>query len=433
MKVTNLRRKLAAALAAAGMLSPGVIRAANLDTNLLANPGFESVDVNTHPPGTVAGEIAYQDPLLLNWGGTRQGFAYSHDGTNGAFNYANGTPLASGSHYYFTANAVPNAFVPPGDIDAAGQLFQDIDVSTGDSRTLIDGGAAKYNVSGFFNTYLDDNDLGHVHLDFLNGSNVSIGTAEVVAQGPLTDWVPNAASGLIPAATRTVRVSIFGVANAGGPDAYIDNVDFRVSSAVYQPTLSITVDRNTGTMTLSNLTGGAVNIKSYQVASAIESLNPDPAKWKSIADNYDAGIPGPNQVDATHNWSKLTDPVANTDLSEADLESAFGRVARGRSNGQPGKCGRVDLNPAGRPDVRVHLRNTTPPRCCGLYRQRRPAARAGRLERQRQHHFGGLGHSAGQSARQSEQPVTGRSVSAGRYHGRSPEQFRRFHRLQNRL
>ena len=109
MKVTNLRRKLVAALAAAGMLTPGVIRAANLDTNLLANPGFESVDINTHPPGTVAGEIAYQDPLILNWGGTRQGFAYSHDGTNGAFNYANGSPLASGGHYYFTANAVPNS------------------------------------------------------------------------------------------------------------------------------------------------------------------------------------------------------------------------------------------------------------------------------------------------------------------------------------
>ena len=171
-----------------------------------------------------------------------------------------------------------------------------------------------------------------MHLDFLNGSNVSVGTAEVVAQGPLSDWVPNAASGLIPTATRTVRVSIFGDANAGGPDAYIDNVDFRVSSSVYQPTLSITVDRNTGTMTLSNLTGGAVNIKSYQIASAFESLDPDPAKWKSIADNYDAGSPGPNQVDSSHNWSKLTDPAANTDLSEADLESAFGAsLAAGRT------------------------------------------------------------------------------------------------------
>jgi hypothetical protein len=332
MKVTNLRRKLVAALAAAGMLTPGVIRAANLDANLLANPGFELVDINVQPPGTNPGDAAYQDPLLLNWGGTRQGFAYSHDGSNGAFNYANGSPLANGGHYYFTANAVPNAFQPPGDIDAAGQLYQDIDVSTGASRTLIDGGTARYNVSGFFNTYLTDNDIGHVHLDFLDGSSASVGTAEVIAKGSLDAWVPNSANGLIPAATRTVRVSIFGVANAGGPDAYIDNVDFRVTSGTYNPTLAIAVDRNTGAVTLANNTGAAINIKSYQIASAFESLNPDPAKWKSIADNYDAGSPGPNQVDAAHNWTKLTDPAANTDISEADLESALGAsLANGRT------------------------------------------------------------------------------------------------------
>ena len=332
MKVTNLRRKLVAALAAAGMLTPGVIRAANLDTNLLANPGFEVVDTNVHPPGTSLGGFAYADPLILNWGGTRQGFAYSHDGTNGAFNYANGSPLANGGHYYFTAHAVPNDFVPPGDLDAAGQLYQDIDVSTGASRTLIDGGAARYNVSAFFNTYQTDNDIGHVHLNFLDGTSNSVGTAEVIAKGSLDAWVPNSANGLIPAATRTVRVSIFGVANQGGPDAYIDNVDFRVTSGAYNPTLAISVDRNTGAVTLTNNTGAAVNLKSYQIASAFESLNPDPLKWKSIADNYDAGSPGPNQVDAAHNWTKLTDPTANTDLSEADLESALGAsLANGRT------------------------------------------------------------------------------------------------------
>jgi hypothetical protein len=295
-----------------------------LDTNLLANPGFESVDTNIHPPGTVAGNAAFLDPLVLNWTGPRPGFAYSHNGAGGTFDYANGGPLAGGGNYYFTANAVPNDFQPPGDINAADQLFQDIDVSTGPTRTLIDTGSARYNVSGFFNTFEDDNDIGHLHLNFLNGSSVSVGTADVVAHGPFTSWVPNAASGFIPTATRSVRVSIFGVANAGGPDAYIDNVDFRVSANVVQPTLSISVDRNTGTMTLSNLTTGSVNIKSYQIASAFEALDPDPTKWKSIADNYDAGSPGPNQIDPTHNWTKLTVPTANGDLSETDLESALG-------------------------------------------------------------------------------------------------------------
>lgn len=324
MKVTDLRRKLAAALSAGGLLAPSAVYAANLDTNLITNPGFELVDTNTHPPGTVAADAAFLNPLILNWTGPRPGFAYSHNGTGGTFNYANGTPLAGGGNYYFTANSVPNAFQPPGDINAVDQMYQEIDVSTGPTRTLIDTGNARFNVSGFFNTFENDNDTGHVHLNFLNASNVSVGTAQVVAHGPLNGWVPNSATGFIPAATRTVRVSIFGDANTGGPDAYIDNVDFRVSASVVQPTLSITVDRNTGTVTLSNLTPGAVNIKSYQIASAFESLDPANAKWKSIAENYDAGNPGPNQVDSLHNWVELTDPNTRTDLSEADLESAAG-------------------------------------------------------------------------------------------------------------
>ena len=84
----------------------------------------------------------------------------------------------------------------------------------------------------------------------------------------------------------------------------------------------VTVNRDTGGLTLFNQTGGAVNIKSYSITSAFEAL--DPANWLSIADNYDAGSPGPNQVDAAHNWSELTDPTANGDLSEADLQSADG-------------------------------------------------------------------------------------------------------------
>jgi hypothetical protein len=86
--------------------------------------------------------------------------------------------------------------------------------------------------------------------------------------------------------------------------------------------LEITVNRATGGITLSNRTGSAVNIKSYSITSAFEAL--EPANWLSIADNYDAGSPGPNQVDAAHNWSELTAPTANGDLSEADLQSALG-------------------------------------------------------------------------------------------------------------
>jgi hypothetical protein len=49
-----------------------------------------------------------------------------------------------------------------------------------------------------------------------------------------------------------------------------------------------------------------------------------PANWVSIADNYDNGNPGINQIDSAHAWSELTDLATHTDLSEADLQTGDG-------------------------------------------------------------------------------------------------------------
>jgi hypothetical protein len=102
----------------------------------------------------------------------------------------------------------------------------------------------------------------------------------------------------------------------------MDNVEFLVSNEVIQPTLGITIDRDTGGIMVSNQTGGPVNLSGYSITSAFEGLAP--ANWLSIAENYDAGNPGPNQIDATHQWNELTDPNAHGDLSEADLQSGDG-------------------------------------------------------------------------------------------------------------
>ena len=70
MKVTDLRRKLRAALAAGGLLAPGIAHAADLNTNLILNPGFENVDINTSV------QVAGSDPATFavkinDWGGTK--------------------------------------------------------------------------------------------------------------------------------------------------------------------------------------------------------------------------------------------------------------------------------------------------------------------------------------------------------------------------
>jgi hypothetical protein len=144
----------------------------------------------------------------------------------------------------------------------------------------------------------------------------------VLTPPTVSTWNQTFKGGSIPVGTATVRVSLFGTAFFGSPDGYMDNVDVQVTNEVLQPFLEITVDRDTGGITLSNRTGSPVNLKSYSITSAFEGL--EPANWLSIAENYDKENAGPNQVDAAHSWSELTNPTAHSDLSEADLESGLG-------------------------------------------------------------------------------------------------------------
>jgi hypothetical protein len=320
MKVTDLRRKLLAALAAGGLLAPGAIQAADLNTNLVVNPGFETVDLNVSAGGLRAVKI-------LNWtGGSAMGFAYSHNGALNSMgqaipNYANGDPLAGGGSFYFTSNASGAGPPVQPDITAPGQVAQVIDVSANPSGSLIASGNAVYSLSAFFNSFLDDGDFGTVQAEFRNASAAVLGTVSASTRN-LDDWTPAGQSGLIPVGTASVQISVFGTALAGGPDGYIDNVSFRIGNETIMPNLELTVNRDTGALTLTNRTGSPVNIKSYSITSEFGAL--EPANWLSIADNYDAGNPGPNQFDPAHQWIELTDSATNGDLSEADLQAAAG-------------------------------------------------------------------------------------------------------------
>ncbi len=335
MKVTNLRRKLLAALAAAGMLSPAMARAANLNQNLVVNGGFENVDLST-----LGG---YNAPLILDWTPSSintSGFAYSHDGskTNGGcggpepscivpdyarYQFTDSVPPDSG-HWYFTSNRIPFSGVDY--IDQPGEFYQDIDVSTGNSANLIASGLGAFNLSAYLSSYHhgNDSDFANAHLQFRSSSGTVLGTALLSDSdpGPANVWNLNTKTGSVPVGTATVRLSLYGTKDNGigaGPDGYIDNVDFRVTNL---PKLAIVIDRSTGNITLKNLTNSAVPISGYSITSGFEGMAP--ANWLSIADNYDSGNPGPDQVDATHAWSKLTGASTHTDLSEADLASGLG-------------------------------------------------------------------------------------------------------------
>ncbi len=214
MKLMNLKKKIAAALVAAGFLVGGVA----LGQNLVTNGGFESIDNSVSMGG-------YNAVLVLDWTApTGDGYAYSHDGSlnsggSAIPDYANGGPLAGGGSFYFTSNANSP------DNDASNPIQQDVDVSG--LSSLIMGGAARYSLSAYFSSYSQDGDTGTVLVDFLDSGGGSLGTASITDSDPST-WTQESTSGLVPAATSLVRVMAYGNAVRGGPDGYIDNIDFRI-------------------------------------------------------------------------------------------------------------------------------------------------------------------------------------------------------------
>jgi hypothetical protein len=219
MKIYNWRRKLAATLVGCGLLSPSVATAAELDTNLIVNPGFEQVDLGF--------TSYYNAPLILGWTSiSGYGFAYSHDfDQTGVPGFANGT-LPSGGLWYFTpGNSLRHSYQ-----DA---IFQDIDVSGGATLAAISSGSATFSLSGFFSTYGAQADRAFVQADFYNEPGDLVGTAQISTPNGtvLQDWTEFSASGAVPAGTRVVQISAWGEVAAGSEgsaDGYQDNLDFRI-------------------------------------------------------------------------------------------------------------------------------------------------------------------------------------------------------------
>jgi hypothetical protein len=220
MKVTNWRRKLAASLVAGGLLAPCAVKGANLDTNLVANPGFEDVDVAT--------TCCYLSAAVKinSWtSGTIPGFAYNY-----GLGFDDGGPLAGGGTYFFGPASGTN-----GDADVdyfrvlnPGKVSQDLSVSTGATGTLIASGNAAVVLSGLFTSYNGQNDrFGTMQVDFLNAGGTSLGSTLITSALDPNPWHKERKAAVIPVGTATLRASLYG----NNFNAYIDNVDVRVLNA----------------------------------------------------------------------------------------------------------------------------------------------------------------------------------------------------------
>ena len=65
-------------------------------------------------------------------------------------------------------------------------------------------------------------------VEFLDGSLAPTRAPVFIIDDNTTTWTQVGTSGPIPSDAIAARISLFGTPLSGGPDGYIDNVDFRV-------------------------------------------------------------------------------------------------------------------------------------------------------------------------------------------------------------
>jgi hypothetical protein len=103
-------------------------------------------------------------------------------------------------------------------------------------------------------------------------------------------------------------------------EANLAGLQIKVGDGDFFPVL--TINRETGAMTLRNNTDVAVNASIYTIESnSAGALNP--AQWLSITDNYDMSSGSPT-VDPTNDWFEFTEPTERDNLSEAQDPSGNG-------------------------------------------------------------------------------------------------------------
>ena len=131
-------------------------------------------------------------------------------------------------------------------------------------------------MSGFFSTYLTQNNASRLRVRFLDaGSNElgrgEVGGADFVNSLPIQDgrrdWGQDAATGLLPIGTSSLAVEVVSDTGETNYDGYTDLVDFRIVSAA-ESLLFVEVNTSTGNVVLKNQTGDVIHIDYYEIVSS---------------------------------------------------------------------------------------------------------------------------------------------------------------------
>jgi hypothetical protein len=193
------------------------------------------------------------------------------------------------------------------------------DVLSGNLGLVILGGVGEVDAgvpAGQFNTVVfADNDGDGMFTIEVNGSLLNGGAT----------FDSNPSAGDVPGDD----ILVFGANSTGGDGGGIEYDFLRLETGDVSLIVDLTIDRDTGRLTLTNNTGAAKPIVGYKITSTAGALNPGAGAWKSISDNYDAS--GNSSIDSNDQWVELTSPSSRSDLSEFEPDGDGGSIGNGQS------------------------------------------------------------------------------------------------------
>jgi hypothetical protein len=114
-------------------------------------------------------------------------------------------------------------------------------VNVAAAATAIDGGGARYDLSGWLGGWSSQNDRAQVGITFQNATGSAIGTAQIgpvtnTDRGNTTQFLFREAQGSVPVGTRTILV-VLTITLTGGSnaDGYADNLSLTLSTPLAAP------------------------------------------------------------------------------------------------------------------------------------------------------------------------------------------------------
>lgn len=208
-----------------------------MSDNLLVNPGAEFGDpsLSAYSAVTIPGWTVAGTPTVIKYGTLRNlpGLFGTLGPTLPAFLGFPGTAVPGGGNQFFGGGNV-----------ATSSISQVVDLSSIQNEIDTTPGGVAYDLSGFLGGYLLDPSRTTVKVNFLDGNNAYISSAQI---GPVTaldrllqtGFQERQTSGAIPVGTRSAQVVVtfkdYNPILSNYNNAYADNLSFTVGASVPAP------------------------------------------------------------------------------------------------------------------------------------------------------------------------------------------------------